>query len=140
VRPFLSETVAPIRDQIRPFTRRTREAVRHLRQGAEPLAGTTKGLRGGLGQLNSLFNALAFNPAGPEEGYLFWLAWLNHNTNNMFLLQDALGPLRRGVVLQNCFTAGVAEGLAADRPFLRTLQQLTNVPESSEICPITPLP
>ena len=140
VRPFLADTVAPIRDQIRPFTRQTREAVRHVRQASEPLAGTTTGLRGGLGELNNLFNALAYNPAGIEEGYLFWLAWLNHNTNNMFLLQDSLGPLRRGIVLQNCLTATVAEGLAAERPFLRTLQQLTNVPESAEICPITPLP
>ena len=28
-----------------------------------------------------LFNAWAYNPPGSEEGYLFWTAWLNHNTN-----------------------------------------------------------
>jgi phospholipid/cholesterol/gamma-HCH transport system substrate-binding protein len=140
VRPFLDQTTQPIREQIRPFTRQTSDALRHIRQGSKPLAGTTKGLSGGLSELNKLLNALAYNPAGPEEGYLFWLAWLNHNTNNMFMLQDALGPLRRGLVIQNCLTATVAEGLAAERPFLRTLQQLTNVPMSSTICPITPLP
>lgn len=140
VRPFLEDTVAPLRDQIRPFARQTRGTLRHLKQGAEPLAGTTKGLRGGLGELNKLLNALAFNPAGADEGYLFWLAWLNHNTNNLFFLQDALGPLRRGVALQNCFTAILAEGFASERPFLRALQQMVNVPESTEICPITPPP
>ena len=26
--------------------------------------------------LNSLVNELAYNPPGPEEGYLFWNAWV----------------------------------------------------------------
>lgn len=141
VRPFLEDTVAPIRDQIRPFTRQTRGVLRHVQQGAEPLAATTTGLRKGTGELNRLFNVLAFNPAGPaEEGYLFWLAWLNHNTNALFTLQDAMGPLRRGIALQNCFTSILAEGFASQRPFLRSLQFLTNVPPSTQICPITPPP
>ncbi len=139
-RPFLEETIEPIRDQIRPFTRATRLPLRHIAQGADPLAKTTKGLRGGVGELNNLFNALAYNPVGAEEGYLFWLSWLNHNTNNMFYTQDANGPLRRGLVLQSCQTAQLAEGLAGSRPFLRTLQQVSNVPESTTICPITPPP
>ncbi|MEJ7875098.1 MAG: MlaD family protein [Solirubrobacterales bacterium] len=136
VRPFLEETTEPLREQIRPFTRQTREAFGHIRQGAEPLSDTTRELTGGLSELNLLTNALSYNPPGPEEeGYLFWLAWLNHNTNNLFQLQDAMGPLRRGIVLQGCFTAGNAEALASSRPFLRTLQLLTNVPESEDICP-----
>lgn len=139
-RPFLEQTVAPIRDQIRPFTRATQRPLRHIAQGADPLAKTTKGLRGGIGELNNLLNALAFNPGGAEEGYLFWLSWLNHNQNNMFYTQDANGPMRRGIVLQSCQTAQLAEGLAASRPFLRTLQQITNVPASTTICPITPFP
>lgn len=139
-RPFLEQTVQPIRDQIRPFTRATQRPLRHIAQGADPLAKTTKGLRGGIGELNKLLNALAFNPAGAEEGYLFWLSWLNHNQNNMFYTQDANGPMRRGIVLQSCQTAQLAEGLAASRPFLRALQQITNVPASTTVCPITPFP
>ena len=36
-----------------------------------------------------------------------------------------------------CGTAGLAEGVAVPRPYLRTLQQLTNVPKSSDprVCP-----
>jgi phospholipid/cholesterol/gamma-HCH transport system substrate-binding protein len=139
-RPFLEQTIAPLRDQIRPFTRATRPALRHVAQGAKPLAQTTKGLRGSVSELNNLTNALAFNPAGVEEGYLFWLSWLNHNQNNMFYTQDANGPLRRGIVIQSCQTAQLAEGLAASRPFLRTLQQATNVPSSTVVCPLTPPP
>jgi phospholipid/cholesterol/gamma-HCH transport system substrate-binding protein len=138
--PFLRETLGPIRDQIRPFTRRTRTVVRHLTQASGPLAETTRGTASSLGELNRLFNALAYNPPGPREGFLFWLAWLNHNTNNIFLNQDAHGPLRRGLVIQSCSTARLAEGFTETRPILRTVQQVTNVPESEVICPLDPFP
>ena len=131
------DTVDPIRTQIRPFTRQIQRPARHLAQAAGPLAKTTRGLGGSLGEFNNLFNGLAYNPPGSEEGYLFWLAWMNHNANNIYL-QDAHGPLRRGLVLQSCNTAVRAEDLSAVRPFLRTLQQLTNVPNKEEICAIDP--
>ena len=36
---------------------------------------------------------LAYNPPGSgEEGYLFCLAWLNHNFNSIYITQDAEGP------------------------------------------------
>ena len=140
LRPFLRDTVEAIRDQIRPFTRRVQPVLKHVKGAAKPLGKTTKGLASSFGDLDSLFNALAYNPPGQEEGYLFWLAWLNHNTNNIFLTQDAHGPLRRGLVLQSCQTATLAEGLASQRPFLRTLQQITNVPESTTICPLDATP
>ncbi|MGH2952705.1 MAG: MlaD family protein [Solirubrobacterales bacterium] len=138
VRPFLRDTVEPIRDSIRPFTRAVRRPVRHTKQASGPLGNLTQGLGNGLGELNQLTNALAYNPPGAaEEGYLFWLAWLNHNTNALFFSQDSLGPMRRGAVILGCNTAGLAEGVAAPRPFLKTLQQITNVPQSADprVCP-----
>jgi phospholipid/cholesterol/gamma-HCH transport system substrate-binding protein len=135
---FLRDTVDPIREQIRPFTVQVRKPVRHLKQASGPLGTTSQNLAHGLADLNGLFNALAYNPPGGEEGYAFWAGWLNHNTNNVFLTQDANGPLRRGIVIQSCQTAQLAEGFAETRPFIRTLQQLTNVPESTVICPLTP--
>ena len=135
---FFASTTGPIRDQIRPFTTEVRPTVRDLRQAAGPLAATTRGLSHSLAELNRLFNGLAYNPPGGTEGYLFWLAWLNHNQNNGFMTQDAQGPLLRGSVLQACGTAVLAEQFAADRPFIRTLQQVTNVTPSTEICPLDP--
>ena len=32
--------------------------------------------------------------AGREEGYLFWLAWLTHQTANLQSIDDANGPMR----------------------------------------------
>ena len=47
--------------------------------------------------LNAFLNGLAYNPPGRAEGYIFYLAWLNHVTNSIFSAQDAEGPIRRGV-------------------------------------------
>jgi len=139
-RRLVRSTLAPIRDQIRPFARETRRPLRHIAQASDPLARTVSSTAGTFTDLNRFFNAWAYNPPGPEEGYLFWTAWLNHNGNNVAFLQDAHGPLPRGTVLLSCLTARRAEELATSRPFIWTLQRLTNVPQSTEICPLTPPP
>lgn len=137
---FARETVAPIREQIRPFTSQVRRPIRHLKQASGPLGTTVKGTSKTFGELERFFNAWAYNPAGSEEGYLFWTAWLNHNSNNTATFQDAHGPLPRGLVLQSCSTARQAETLSIARPFIRTLIDLTQAPRTVEICPLTPPP
>lgn len=132
--PFLRKTADPIGDQIRPFTQQAFAPVKHLRQGTEGLGKTLPPLKNGLNRLNEGVNALAANPAGDQESYLFFLAWLNHNTNSLFLLQDAHGPLRRGIVLQSCGVARFAQGVANQTPFIRTLLETTNQVRVSEVC------
>jgi phospholipid/cholesterol/gamma-HCH transport system substrate-binding protein len=134
VRPFFRKTRGPIKNQIRPFTRKIKQPVKHLNQAAGPLKQTTTGLRNTFTNLNYGLNELAYNPPGSaQESFLFWAAWLSHNLNSTFQTSDANGPLRRGIVLQDCTTAVFAEGIAATRPFLRTLQQVTNVTKSEDI-------
>jgi phospholipid/cholesterol/gamma-HCH transport system substrate-binding protein len=133
---FFAATTAPIRDQIRPFAREAQKPVKHLKQASQPLADTTSGLNRSFSELNLLFNSLAYDPPGSHQSNLFWLGWLNHNTNNMFLTQSADGPLRRGAIMQTCQTAVLAESFASSRPFIRTLQQITNVTPSEVICPL----
>ena len=95
---------------------------------------TTTSLTKGFNDLNLLFNALAYNPPGAsDEGYLFWLSWLNHNTNAVFFTQDAGGPLRHGLVQLSCATAGTAFAISLSDPFLKTLQDLSRVPLQDEI-------
>ena len=112
--------------------------MRNLKQASGPLSETAKSTASAVGDLNQLFNAWAYNPPGSEEGFLFWTAWLNHNANSAAQLQDANGPLPRGVVLQSCATARLAEQLSVARPFIKTLQQYTNAPQSEIICPLDP--
>jgi phospholipid/cholesterol/gamma-HCH transport system substrate-binding protein len=135
---FLRASTGPIENQIRPFTKQVRKPIKHLQQASGPLAKTTRNTAGALTDVNRLFNAWAYDPPGSGESYLFWTAWLNHNTNAAAQLQDANGPLPRGLVLQSCLTARLAEVLAVARPFIKTLQQYTNAPQSSIICPLDP--
>ncbi len=138
-RPLFRKTVGPIHHQIRPFARAVQKPLRHVKQGAKPLGQTATGLANGFGDLNRLFNALAYNPPGSaQEGYLFWLAWLNHDTNAVFFTQDAGGPLRHGIVMLNCSTATTGAGVALGDPDVKTLLQLSNAPTQQEIHDVDP--
>jgi phospholipid/cholesterol/gamma-HCH transport system substrate-binding protein len=133
-RPLFRETVGPIQHQIRPFARASQKPLKHLGQAAKPLLTTSKGLTKSFGELNRLVNALAYNPPGSsQEGYLFWLAWLNHDTNAVFFTQDAGGPLRHGLVMNDCSTAGAAFAAASLDANLKTLSQLSGVPTTNQI-------
>jgi phospholipid/cholesterol/gamma-HCH transport system substrate-binding protein len=135
IQPFFEQTTPAIHNQIRPFTRQVRKPFKHLESLAGPLGKAAKGLKTGFGDLNALLNELAFNPPGAtQEGFLFWVTWLNHNANSVFLTQDAMGPLRRGIILESCQTARLAEATAGPRPFLKTLLELTRPPSVADIC------
>jgi phospholipid/cholesterol/gamma-HCH transport system substrate-binding protein len=131
-RPFFRETAGPIRNQIRPFTRRVQKPFRHLEQAAGPLDETSTSLRSGLTELNEVFNALAFNPDGGQESFLFWAAWLNHNLNALSFVQDANGPVPRGLVLLSCATTGLATNVATADVTYQTLLDLNRVPRSAD--------
>ncbi len=138
-RPFFRRTTAPIHNEIRPFAVAVQQPLRHVKQAAEPLSAASTGLDKSFANLNLLFNALAYNPPGSaEEGYLFFLGWLNHNANALFFTQDAGGPLRHGIVLLSCSTAYLADTVANADDFLKTLQQLSNVPNRDQIANADP--
>ncbi len=133
-RPLFRKTVGPIQHEIRPFTRVVQKPLKHLKQASKPLAKTTTGLTKSFRELNLFFNALAYNPPGTaQEGYLFWLAWLNHDTNSLFFTQDSGGPLRHGLVLESCATSIGADAVTLFNADLRTLSQLSGVPTTDEI-------
>jgi phospholipid/cholesterol/gamma-HCH transport system substrate-binding protein len=131
-RPFFRQTAGPIRSQIRPFTRAVQEPFRHVEQAAGPLDQASKSLTSGLTELNDVFNALAFNPDGGQESYLFWAAWLNHNLNAVSFIQDANGPIPRGLVMVTCATSGLATNVAGRDPTYETLLDLNRVPRVPE--------
>jgi phospholipid/cholesterol/gamma-HCH transport system substrate-binding protein len=139
MRPFLRESTPIIKTQLRPFARDVQPTVRDLRAAAKDLAVVTPRLTRTFGVLNAFLNELAFNPAGSEEGYLFWSAWTAHAGATIFTTQDAHGPIRRGLVLISCPAFGVLDQVTSANPQLSTLIQLLNIPKQSEVCP-TPTP
>jgi phospholipid/cholesterol/gamma-HCH transport system substrate-binding protein len=108
--PFAREAAPILRDKIRPFTRVTQPVVRTLRPAARNLAKATPDLTSVFGTLNHLFNMVGFNPNGTEgpnaaqrdEGFLFWLAWLNHDGGALFSSSDANGPFRPVTFVAPC--------------------------------------
>jgi phospholipid/cholesterol/gamma-HCH transport system substrate-binding protein len=131
-RPFLRETTPIIRDQLRPFTRVATPVVQEIRPAASAFADATPDLTTTFRVLNAFLNGLAYNPRGRGEGYMFYLAWLNHISNSIFSTQDAEGPIRRGLVVLPC---NVLAGTNPIKSFnklqylsIRLLAQLTNIP------------
>jgi phospholipid/cholesterol/gamma-HCH transport system substrate-binding protein len=133
LRPLFQQTAGPIQNQIRPFTQQVASPVTHVAQIAKGLGTATPGLKTGFTDLNLGLNALAYNPPGSDEGFLFYVPWLNHDLNSNYLLQDAYGPIRRGILLVSCSTAFVAEGTLLAEPYLRLLYQLTGAPRAKNI-------
>ena len=134
-RPFLRTTTPIIRDELRPFARDVRPTVRDLRRAAADLAIVTPRLTRTVRVVNSLLNTIAYNPPGPEEGYLFWNSWAAHAGATLFGTQDAHGPIRRGLVLVSCAGLGVLDQIKNTTPSLDVLVQLLNAPRQTEVCP-----
>jgi phospholipid/cholesterol/gamma-HCH transport system substrate-binding protein len=133
--PFFRETTPIIRDQIRPFARDVQPSVRDLRSATEQLAVVTPRLTTSFKVLNKFFNAFAYDPPGAADSFLFWSGWGAHNGATMFNLQDAHGPVRRGLVVLSCNGYETLESVVAGNPQLGTVTRLNNFPAESVACP-----
>ncbi len=131
---LFKDTTPTLRDQLRPFAEQVRPVVRHTMQLSDPLEKTVKQFGGAVGELNYGFNELAYNPSKSKPGFLFYLAWLNHNLNSGYSMQSATGPFRRGMVLMTCNTTRLANRAIKGSDNLKTVYQATNIPDVSEIC------
>jgi phospholipid/cholesterol/gamma-HCH transport system substrate-binding protein len=131
---FAKATTPVIREQLRPFVGQARPTVDALRPALRDLAKVTPDLATSFGVINKFLNALAYNPSGVSEGYLFYALWLNHIGASVYSTQDANGPIRRGVILTDCVAAGALENVAKLDQQLGTLIALTNFPSSTQIC------
>ncbi len=103
-----------VANQIRPFVIASRPLVRDLQPAAVDLARATPNLSSSFTVLNHLFNMLGFFPGGGQHGYLWWLAWLDHNARTLFSNQDAIGAVRP-LFIQ--FTCGQLGGILSSGPF-----------------------
>lgn len=135
---LFSETTAPIRDQIRPFTREVRPVLKHGAEAAEPFEKTVRNFGNALGGFNSFLNQLSYDPKGSKESYLFYLPWLNHNFNASFNIQDANGPILRSLVGISCTGASLGYGFVLEKTrekrfFLQSLLEAVGVPRKEEI-------
>jgi phospholipid/cholesterol/gamma-HCH transport system substrate-binding protein len=112
ITPFAKEAAPILRTEIRPFVRDARPVVRDLKPASRNLATATPDLTRTFTVLNHLFNMVGFNPNGREgpdnpkrdEGFLYWIAWLDHNGAALFSSSDANGPFRPVTLGAPCTT------------------------------------
>jgi phospholipid/cholesterol/gamma-HCH transport system substrate-binding protein len=110
--PFAREATPIVRTQIRPFTRKAQPLARDLAPAARGLARAFPELDRNAKVLSDFANMLGHNPNGAEppdkqgreEGYLFWLSWLSHQTTNLQSIEDANGPMRPIFLTGTCDT------------------------------------
>ena len=134
--PFLIGTTPVLKDEIRPFVRAAREPVSQLRPALKDLTAATPDLVDSFDVVNTLFDALAYNPPGEkDEGYLFWAAWVNHLGPAVFSNADAHGPIRRGLVVASCSSLLALRSVVLGNPQLGALTQLLELPPEESICP-----
>ncbi|HEX8645457.1 MAG TPA: MlaD family protein [Thermoleophilaceae bacterium] len=145
VRPFAREATPILRDQVRPFVRAARPYVRNLRPAARDLANASPDVHQVLHQINRFFNIAAYNPNGREavpagleaaqqrdEGFLFWLGWVAHNTNSLFSTGDASGPFRRISATATCSTF---QNLVNTEPAAGAILNLNGLLADQGLCP-----
>ena len=119
---------------MRPFTREAQPAAKALRPAARDLAKITPQLEKSFDVINTLLNALGYNPPGTEEGYLFWALWLNHIGASVYSTQDAHGLVRRGIIFTDCIALGALEATRKIDNQLGTLIDLSNFATKQEAC------
>ena len=109
-----------VQNQIRPFVVAARPLVRQLQPASINLAKATPGLTGTFQVLNHLFNDLGYYPTGNDEhGWLWWLAWLDHNARTLFSIQDANGVYRPLFLQGSCAALNqIAAGVSGSEALL----------------------
>jgi phospholipid/cholesterol/gamma-HCH transport system substrate-binding protein len=123
-----------IRNQIRPFVIAARPVVRSLRPAAVNLAAATPNLAKTFTVIEHLFNMLGYSPptTGNQHGYLWWLAWVDHDARSVFSNQDANGDFRNLFLQASCATlAQIANGITGSEALLN----LTPILTDAGLCP-----
>jgi phospholipid/cholesterol/gamma-HCH transport system substrate-binding protein len=139
---------APIvQNQIRPFVIASRPVVRSLRPAAVNLAdpttlqtsngpvhlgAATPNLANVFTVLNHFGNLIGYNPGQGQHGYLWWLAWLDHNARTLFSVQDANGDFRPLFLQASCATMAQ---IANSSPLQEVVMNLTPILTNAGLCP-----
>jgi phospholipid/cholesterol/gamma-HCH transport system substrate-binding protein len=127
-RPLLRGATPVVRDHLRPLVREATPLVRDLRPAVADVNTSLPPLIATGKDANYIVNELAYNPPGPEEGFLFWTAWFMHNADSILSIEDAHGAAWRGLVVVGCSSLAT---VTAVTPALAPLKDLPVCPKSS---------
>lgn len=140
-RPLFRDTTPVIEHQLRPFSVAVQPVARTLAPASSALARATPPLTRSVGVLNDLFNTLAYQPRGGEQGYLFWGSWLAHIADSLTSGQDANGPVLQGIFMGTCLELNFFEQtLAPSSAPLGAILNLLNPPSVADLPGVTQIP
>jgi phospholipid/cholesterol/gamma-HCH transport system substrate-binding protein len=130
----LAKPITPVlKTEIRPFVVAARPLVRDLKPASQNLAKATPSLSNAFVVLNHLFNELSYFPGGSQHGYLWWLAWGDHNARSVFATQDANGDFRSLFLQASCATLSqVVQNLG---PLSAVVLNVGPILSNSGLCP-----
>ena len=121
-----------VKNEVRPFVIAARPLVRQLEPAAINLADAAPNLNRSFVVVNHLANMLGYSPGAGQHGYLWWLAWLDHNARTLFSIQDANGVLRPLFLQASCASLSqISQGLAGSALLLN----LTPILSDANLCP-----
>ncbi len=131
----LARPSAPIvQKQIRPFVVAARPLVRNLKPAAHNLAKATPNLTTTFKVIDHFVNLLGYNPGGDSHGYLWWLAWVDHDARSVFSNQDANGDYRNLFLQLSCASIAQIAG-GANGALEELLLNLTPILSDANLCP-----
>ena len=122
-----------VQNQIRPFVVAARPVVRNLSPAAVNLSNSTPGISKTFNVLNHLLNLVAYVPAAPQHGYLWWLAWLDHNARTLFSIQDANGVYRPLFLQASCAT--LAQTVNFIGAAAAAISNISGILADAQLCP-----
>jgi phospholipid/cholesterol/gamma-HCH transport system substrate-binding protein len=104
------DSANPALAELRPFLRESQPVSQDIASATRRLKRVAPDLRTSFALLDRVANAVAYNPPGSEEGYLYWTAWFFHNVNSVFSSEDAHGALSRGLFVTSAGSSLSASG------------------------------
>jgi phospholipid/cholesterol/gamma-HCH transport system substrate-binding protein len=131
-RSLFKQSTPIIKNEIRPFARQILPIVNQLEPSIKELGEAFPGLSSSFSVFNEFFNELAYNPGPKQGGFLFFLAWANHNLNSVLSTADAHGPVGRTVAYLNCELLPILTGAGEVNATVRLLVALFNPPSTQE--------
>ncbi len=131
-RKLAEKTTPVIKNEIRPFAREILPVTNELQPATQKLGEAFPKLTTSFSVLNEFFNELAYNPGSSKGGFLFFLAWGNHNLNSVVSSADAHGPLGRSLIYFNCKILPILKGVSEVNPNVNLLVGLLKPPSAPE--------
>lgn len=131
-RKLFKTTTPVIAKEIAPFTREILPVLEKVGPATKQFDKALPALSSSFGVLNEFFNELAYNPGSKQAGFLFFLAWANHDFNSALSNADAGGPVGHTQLYFNCNLVFLLKGVAEVNPNVKLLVNLLHPPTKEE--------